>query len=496
MEIAALVDAVVGDDGAARARDRQPGRGARPAAGQGLRRDAARLRRARARRARRRTAAGGLRLLGSGASRPRRSRSCGSTGRRRTRRCPKGGTRDPGPGSRGPPTRGSEPRAPSPEPRPASAGGRAAMIVNQWVPAAHRGDAIGDSARRVRGLLRAMGHQSDLFALTIDDDLRGDVRPFADPARAARRPDHLPLRPAVADDRGVRPAAARARAAVPQRDAGPFLRALRRRHLPARRARPRGAGDAGRAHRRRAGRLGLQPRRSSTALGFDQHRRLPDRRRRRADHRGAAAPGARAGARRRPAELPVRRPDRARTRRSRITSGWPRSTSATSTSTTASSSSARPTACRATTTWCGRSSPSTRCRPIGSSSPGRCPTRTWRPTTAPPASTSRCRSTRASACRCSRRWPPTCRCWPTAPRPCPTRWAAPACSSRPRISSSPPSCSARWPTTRRCAARVIAGQRRRLRRLRRRPHPQALEAVVAGAVPHSPAPAGRHGARS
>ncbi len=54
------------------------------------------------------------------------------------------------------------------------------MIVNQWVPAAHRGDAIGDSARRVRGLLRAMGHQSDLFALTIDDELRGDVRPFTD----------------------------------------------------------------------------------------------------------------------------------------------------------------------------------------------------------------------------------------------------------------------------------------------------------------------------
>jgi glycosyltransferase involved in cell wall biosynthesis len=59
------------------------------------------------------------------------------------------------------------------------------MIVNQWVPAAHRGDAIGDSARRVRGLLRDMGHESDLFALTIDDDLRGDVRPFADPAAAA-----------------------------------------------------------------------------------------------------------------------------------------------------------------------------------------------------------------------------------------------------------------------------------------------------------------------
>jgi glycosyltransferase involved in cell wall biosynthesis len=61
------------------------------------------------------------------------------------------------------------------------------MIVNQWVPAAHKGDAIGDSARRVRDLLRESGHASDLFALTVDDDLRGDVRPFADPA--ARRGD-------------------------------------------------------------------------------------------------------------------------------------------------------------------------------------------------------------------------------------------------------------------------------------------------------------------
>ena len=55
------------------------------------------------------------------------------------------------------------------------------MIVNQWVPAAHKGDAIGDSARRVRGLLRELGHQSDLYAMTIDDDLRGDVIPWTDP---------------------------------------------------------------------------------------------------------------------------------------------------------------------------------------------------------------------------------------------------------------------------------------------------------------------------
>jgi glycosyltransferase involved in cell wall biosynthesis len=54
------------------------------------------------------------------------------------------------------------------------------MIVNQWVPAAHRGDAIGDSARRVRGLLRELGHESELYAMTIDEDLRGDVIPWTD----------------------------------------------------------------------------------------------------------------------------------------------------------------------------------------------------------------------------------------------------------------------------------------------------------------------------
>jgi L-malate glycosyltransferase len=59
------------------------------------------------------------------------------------------------------------------------------MRVNQWVPAAHRGDAIGDSARRVRALLRAMGHDSEIFALTIDDNLQDDVLPFADPASKA-----------------------------------------------------------------------------------------------------------------------------------------------------------------------------------------------------------------------------------------------------------------------------------------------------------------------
>ena len=56
------------------------------------------------------------------------------------------------------------------------------MVVNQWVPAAHRGDAVGDSARRMRCLLQRMGHDSELYALTIDDELKGKVRPFNDPA--------------------------------------------------------------------------------------------------------------------------------------------------------------------------------------------------------------------------------------------------------------------------------------------------------------------------
>ena len=59
------------------------------------------------------------------------------------------------------------------------------MVVNQWVPAAHRGDAIGDSARAVRDLLRAQGHDAGIYALHIDDDMRGDAHPFGDPAASA-----------------------------------------------------------------------------------------------------------------------------------------------------------------------------------------------------------------------------------------------------------------------------------------------------------------------
>lgn len=55
------------------------------------------------------------------------------------------------------------------------------MIVNQWIPAAHRGDAVGDSARSLRTLLREWGFESDIFALTIDDDMRDEARPWSGP---------------------------------------------------------------------------------------------------------------------------------------------------------------------------------------------------------------------------------------------------------------------------------------------------------------------------
>jgi glycosyltransferase involved in cell wall biosynthesis len=55
------------------------------------------------------------------------------------------------------------------------------MIVNQWIPAAHRGDAVGDNARSLRALFEDWGFESDIFALTIDADMKDDVRPWSDP---------------------------------------------------------------------------------------------------------------------------------------------------------------------------------------------------------------------------------------------------------------------------------------------------------------------------
>jgi len=59
--------------------------------------------------------------------------------------------------------------------------------VDQWVPALHRGDAIGDSARLMRDSFRSWGHEADVYALEMDDDLRGDGRLFSEwrPGNAA-----------------------------------------------------------------------------------------------------------------------------------------------------------------------------------------------------------------------------------------------------------------------------------------------------------------------
>jgi len=53
------------------------------------------------------------------------------------------------------------------------------LRIDQWVPALHRGDAIGDSARLMRDAFRAWGHEADVYALELDEDLEGDGRAFS-----------------------------------------------------------------------------------------------------------------------------------------------------------------------------------------------------------------------------------------------------------------------------------------------------------------------------
>lgn len=55
------------------------------------------------------------------------------------------------------------------------------MLINQWLAAAHLNDAIGDHARRLQALLRSMGHESEIYSLTIDPELEELVRPFGHP---------------------------------------------------------------------------------------------------------------------------------------------------------------------------------------------------------------------------------------------------------------------------------------------------------------------------
>lgn len=61
--------------------------------------------------------------------------------------------------------------------------------IDQWVPALHRGDAIGDSARLMRDAFRAWGHEADVYALELDDGLQGDGRHWRE--WRAGRPDDV-----------------------------------------------------------------------------------------------------------------------------------------------------------------------------------------------------------------------------------------------------------------------------------------------------------------
>jgi glycosyltransferase involved in cell wall biosynthesis len=85
------------------------------------------------------------------------------------------------------------------------------MTIDQWVPALHRGDAIGDSARLMRDTFRSWGHRADVYALELDAELAGDGRPFSE-WRAEGR-DHVvilhyalpsPLTPALVQHPGRR----------------------------------------------------------------------------------------------------------------------------------------------------------------------------------------------------------------------------------------------------------------------------------------------------
>jgi L-malate glycosyltransferase len=62
--------------------------------------------------------------------------------------------------------------------------GRSRSRIDQWVPALHRGDAIGDSARLMRDAFRSWGHEADVWAPDIDEDLAGDGRPYSEFASA------------------------------------------------------------------------------------------------------------------------------------------------------------------------------------------------------------------------------------------------------------------------------------------------------------------------
>lgn len=54
------------------------------------------------------------------------------------------------------------------------------MRVDQWLPAAHHGDAIGDEAIRIRDVLHREGMDTRIYALEVDEDVGTDFLPFSE----------------------------------------------------------------------------------------------------------------------------------------------------------------------------------------------------------------------------------------------------------------------------------------------------------------------------
>ena len=195
-----------------------------------------------------------------------------------------------------------------------------------------------------------MGHESELYALTIDDDAAGR-RPAVRAIRPRERGDLTIFHYALPSPMTAAFAALARGRVLQYHNVTPaqLFRAVRPGAVPAGVARPRRSCATLVGHVDLAlGDSELQPAGARGARVSADRRACRSRSTPSRITRPVRRPGARADPGRRARQLPVRRPDRARTRRSRITSGWPSTTSATSTRTTASSSSGATTWCRAT----------------------------------------------------------------------------------------------------------------------------------------------------
>lgn len=72
-----------------------------------------------------------------------------------------------------------------PAPEHTRASDAACTRIDQLLAAAHTGDATGDAARALASRLRAAGHRAGLFALSVDDDVAGEVLPLDELPEAA-----------------------------------------------------------------------------------------------------------------------------------------------------------------------------------------------------------------------------------------------------------------------------------------------------------------------